>query len=212
VTASARRPVARSTDLWETLRGRRSVRHFAPGEIPRGVITSAIEAAGWAPSPHGTQPWRFVVLESREPRVVLADAMEATWETQLAMDGQDAATIAIRRAKSRERMLDASYLLIVCLWLEDLDVYPDPARQAAEETMAVQSLGAAVQNLLLALHQAGVDAGWMCAPLFCPEVVREALRLRPGLIPHAMIPVGFAAKDPVRKARRTTADLIADWE
>jgi coenzyme F420-0:L-glutamate ligase/coenzyme F420-1:gamma-L-glutamate ligase len=212
VSAPVRRPVARSNDLWETLRGRRSVRHFAPGDVPRAVITSAIEAAGWAPSPHGTQPWRFVVLESQAPRVALADAMESTWQEQLALDGQDAATIAIRRAKSRERMLDASFLLIACLWLDDLDVYPDPARQEAETTMAVQSLGAAVQNMLLALHQAGVDAGWMCAPLFCPEVVREALGLKPGLIPHAMIPVGFAAKDPVRKQRRTTADLIAAWK
>lgn len=212
MAAGVRRPVERSNDLWETLRGRRSVRHFAPGEIPRAVITAAIEAAGWAPSPHGTQPWRFVVLETQAPRVALADAMEATWQGQLALDGQDAATIGLRLEKSRQRMLDASFLLIACLWLEDLDAYPDPARQEAETLMAVQSLGAAVQNMLLSLHQAGVDAGWMCAPLFCPEVVRESLGLKPGLVPHAMIPVGFAAREPVRKPRRTTADLIAGWK
>ena len=32
--------------------------------------------------------------------------------------------------------------------------------------MAIQSLGAAVQNFLLQIHASGYDAGWMCAPLF----------------------------------------------
>jgi hypothetical protein len=48
----------------------------------------------------------------------------------------------------------------------------------------------------------------MCAPLFCPEVVVEALGLDPALIPHALITLGYAAKDPVRRPRRPLADLI----
>ena len=51
--------------------------------------------------------------------------------------------------------------------------------------MAVQSLGAAAQNMLLAAYDLGLDAGWMCAPLFCPEEVVEALALDQALVPHA---------------------------
>jgi nitroreductase len=114
--------------------------------------------------------------------------------------------------KSRERLQRAPVLIVPCLYLEDLDVYPDPDRQRAEETMAIQSLGAAVQNLLLSLYAAGVDGGWMCAPLFCPEVVQEALGLAPALIPHALIPAGYATRDPVRRPRMPLEDLIADWQ
>jgi len=77
--------------------------------------------------------------------------------------------------------------------------------------MAVQSFGAAVQNLLLSLYSAGVDAGWMCAPLFVPEVVRDALGLAPELTPHALIAVGYAAADPVRRPRLPLDELIVDW-
>jgi PPOX class probable F420-dependent enzyme len=194
------------------VRGRRSVRAFETRPVPRAVIEEAISAADWAPSPHGRQPWRFVVVESQERRDALAEAMAATWRTQLQMDGQDRAIVEARLEKSRDRLHRAPVLIVPCLYLEGVDVYPDADRQRAEETMAVQSLGAAVQNLLLSLYAAGVDGGWMCAPLFCPEVVQEALGLAPALNPHALIAVGYAAADPVRRPRLALSDLIADWQ
>jgi coenzyme F420-0:L-glutamate ligase / coenzyme F420-1:gamma-L-glutamate ligase len=202
----------RPIDLMGIVQGRRSVRAFAPTPIPRGVVEQAIAAAGWAPSPHGRQPWRFAVVERPERRLALADAMAATWEEQLNLDRQEAAIVQIRLAKSRERLLTAPVLIVPCLYLADLDVYPDLDRQAAETTMAIQSIGAAIQNLLLAIYANGLDGGWMCAPLFCPDVVRDTLGLADGLIPHALIPVGYAAKDPVRRDRLPLDRLIASWD
>jgi coenzyme F420-0:L-glutamate ligase/coenzyme F420-1:gamma-L-glutamate ligase len=120
--------------------------------------------------------------------------------------------VEARLQKSRERLQRAPVLIIPCLYLEGLDSYPDADRQRAEETMAVQSLGAAVQNLLLSLYAAGVDGGWMCAPLFCPEVVQTTLGLDATLDPHALIAVGYAANDPVRRPRRPLDELIVDWQ
>lgn len=202
----------RPVDLAGIVQGRRSVRAFSTRPVEREVIRQAIAMAGWAPSPHGRQPWRFAVVERMERKVALADAMAATWEAQLELDGQEREIVLIRLAKSRERMLTAPVLIVPCLYLADLDVYPDVERQAAETTMAIQSIGAAIQNLLLAIYAAGLDGGWMCAPLFCPDVVRESLGLGPGLIPQALIPVGYATKDPVRRDRLPLERLIASWE
>jgi nitroreductase len=78
--------------------------------------------------------------------------------------------------------------------------------------MAIQSLGAAVQNLLLSIYASGLDAGWMCAPLFCPDLVRTELGLGDELTPHALIPVGHAANDPMRRGRLPLDALIVQWE
>jgi coenzyme F420-0:L-glutamate ligase/coenzyme F420-1:gamma-L-glutamate ligase len=192
----------------ELVRARRSVRHFRPDPVPRAVVTELIAAAGWAPSPHGRQPWRFAVITSQVTKEALADAMGETWTAQLALDGQDAATVAARLDGSRRRLLTAPVLVVPCLYTADLDHYPDPARQAAEEIMAIQSLGAAVQNLLLAATDRGLDTGWMCAPLFCPDVVRDALGLASALLPHAIITLGWAARDPRRRDRLPVEALI----
>lgn len=202
----------RPDELETVIRGRRSVRAFLPDPVPANVIRSAIESAGWAPSPHGRQPWRFAVIERPERRLALADAMAATWDEQLRLDGQDEKIVRIRLEKSKQRLIEAPVLVIPCLYLADLDVYPDPDRQAAEEIMAIQSLGSAIQNFLLSIYASGFDAGWMCAPLFCPDIVHDHLELGDGLIPHALLPVGKAAKDPVRRPRMPVDTLIAQWD
>ena len=196
----------------QIIAGRRSVRAFRPDPVPRPAVEAMLEAAGWAPSPHGRQPWRFVVVESPERRARLAEAMGETWRAQLALDGQDPALIDLRYRKSHQRITGAPLVIIPCLYLADLDVYPDAERQAAETTMAIQSLGCAVQNLLLTAYARGLDAGWMCAPLFCPDTVRAALGLAETLTPHALLPVGYAASDPVRRPRRPLNELVVQWE
>lgn len=202
----------RGLDFVPLAQGRRSVRAFQDRPVPRAALETMLEAARWAPSPHGRQPWRFVVLTSAAAKARLAEAMGADWQATLEMDNQPPEIIAARLARSHERIRTAPALILVCLYLEDLDRYPDPERQRAEEIMAIQSLGAAVQNILLSAYALGLDTGWMCAPLFCPETVRAALNLDATLIPHALIPVGYAAQDPRRRPHRPVEELIVRWE
>jgi F420 biosynthesis protein FbiB-like protein len=199
-------------DLASIIKGRRSVRRYHDRPVARELIERVLEAARWAPSPHGRQPWRFVVLTRPEPKQRLADAMGDEWRRQLALDGQDAATIELRRRKSHERILRAPAIVIPCLYMADMDVYTDADRNAAEEIMAIQSLGCAIQNMLLTAYQLGLDGGWMCAPLFCPAVVGAALDLDPALKPHALITLGYAAADPVRRDRLPLEKLVVSFD
>lgn len=203
---------ARSDTLATLLRSRRSVRKYQTQPVPRKLIEQMLEAARWAPSPHGRQPWRFVVLTRQEAKAQLAESMGHTWRQNLEMDGQDAEIVHLRLEKSHQRILRAPAIIIACLYLEDLDRYPDEKRQADETTMAIQSLGAAIQNMLLMAYNVGLDTGWMCAPLFCPEVVCEALALDKRLIPHALITVGYAAADPHRRERLPLSTLVVRFD
>ncbi len=214
-TQSEQRPVTlpvRTDTLAALLQSRRSVRKYQSRPVSRELIEQLIEAARWAPSPHGRQPWRFVVLTRQEPKLQLADRMGDTWQQNLQMDGQDAEIVHIRLEKSRQRILNAPVIIIPCLYLEDLDRYPDEHRQADEKIMAIQSIGAAIQNMLLMAYDLGLDAGWMCAPLFCPEVVCEALDLDTRLIPQALITIGYAAADPHRRERLPLNSLIVRFD
>lgn len=194
------------------MQGRRSVRQFQERPVARELVEQILEAARWAPSPHGRQPWRFVVLARAETKKRLADRMGKTWRHNLEMDGQQTTVVDIRLEKARQRILHAPVIILPCLYLEDLDHYPDEKRQADETTMAIQSIGAAIQNMLLMAYDLGLDAGWMCAPLFCPEVVCDTLSLDTQLIPQAMIIVGYAAADPKRRARLPLSSLVAYFE
>ncbi len=192
----------------DTIRGRRSVRSYLRKDVPAELVDRVLEAARWAPSPHGRQPWRFAVITKGETKNRLAEAMGEEWRANLEMDGQSPEVVEKRLQGSRRRLLDAPVLVLLCLYLEDLDVYPDADRQRGETTMAVQSLGAAAQNVLLTAYDLGLDAGWMCAPLFCPERVVESLGLDPKLIPHALLTLGYAEADPPKRRGRKPLDEL----
>lgn len=203
---------SRANNLATLLQNRRSVRQYQSRPVSRHDIEQIIEAARWAPSPHGRQPWRFVILTRPEVKEQLAEQMAKTWRQNLEMDGQDAEIVNLRLEKSHQRIQNAPAIIIPCLYLEDLDRYPDEKRQADETIMAIQSLGAAIQNMLLMAYDLGLDSGWMCAPLFCPEIVCEALNLDRRLIPHALITLGYAAADPRRRERLPLSALIVRFD
>ena len=199
----------RAEPLMDALLGRRSVRGYLDREVPDEVVEKVLEAARWAPSPHGRQPWRFAVVTRQETKARLSEAMGEEWRANLEMDGQSDEVVEKRLEGSRKRLLHAPVLVLLCLYLENLDTYPDAIRQRNETTMAVQSLGAVAQNVLLAAYSSGLDAGWMCAPLFCPEKVTEALDLDPTLVPHALLTLGYADGDPPkRRPRRPLEELL----
>jgi len=190
------------TAFREAIRQRRTVRAYRPDDVDLRLVEQAIEDATWAPSPHHTQPWRFVLVSSERERRRLAEAMGEKWQADLSGDELSPRLIDGQLKGSRVRLGKARALLVVCLSQHDLDRYPDERRQACERDMAVQSIGAAIQTLLLSLHLNGLGAAWMCAPLFCPEIVQEALQLPADWEPQALITVGRPVGPPPVPPRR----------
>ncbi|MCC6175076.1 MAG: nitroreductase family protein [Chloroflexi bacterium] len=201
-----------TTDLAEALgavlAGRRSIRSYQDRPIPPEILDRVLTAARHAPSPHHSVPWRFAVLTGAAAKERLANAMGRRWRADLEGDGLPTAEIEEELAKSHRRLTRAPAIVIGCVYYEPLDEYPDPSRQQAELTMAAHSLGAALQNVMLAAHANDLSSCWMCAPVFCPEVVRDALDLSPALIPHALLTIGYPLTSPPVRERPSLDDIL----
>ncbi len=182
-----------AADLLSLLRARRSVRQYQSRVLPKECLDRIMEAATWAPSAHNRQPWRFVIISQLETKQSLARAMGARLRSDLEADGLDAAIISKDVNRSYQRMTSAPLLIVLCLSLEDMDEYPDAERSEHERAMAVQSTAMAGQNMLLMAQGLGLGACWMCAPLFCPDLVREVLELPADWSAQGMITLGFPA-------------------
>lgn len=180
--------------IGDILRARRSIRRYTDQPIPRDLLIDLLDAAIWAPSAHNRQPWRFAVTDSADSQERLARAMGARLRRDLEADGVAEDVIAADTARSYARITGAAALVILCLSLVDMDTYRDDQRNHLEYLMAVQSTAMAGQNLLLAAHAAGLGACWMCAPLFCPDVVVAALDLPDDWRPQALITLGWPAE------------------
>ncbi len=188
---------------------RRSIRRYRPEPIPHKLIEQLLEAAIWSPSSHNRQPWRFVVVETQTQKEQLAQAMGTRLRRDLQADGVPVDVIEADAGRSHSRITTAPVLIILCLSMVDMDVYTDAKRSQNEYLMAVQSVAMAGQNILLEAHYLGLGACWMCAPLFCPDVVKDSLVLPDDWQPQALLTVGYPAE--VREKTRKSLEVSVMW-
>ena len=172
------------------IEARRSIRAFRAEPVPRGVLDQVVTSACLAPAPHHSRPWRWVIVDTADAKAALARGMGERWRSDLEGDGVGDARIDELVTASHAKLTGAPALVVGCLTWEGLDRYPDAARQQAEWGMALLSLGAAVENLMLAATDAGLASCWVAAPIFCPEEARDALALPADWLPHALVLVG----------------------
>ena len=192
----------------DVLAARRTVREFTGEPVDPGAVRRAIAAAITAPAPHHSTPWRFAVLQTATARSALLDDMLAAWIADLRGDGFTAEQIA-RRVRRGEPLRRAPLLIVPCLHTEAAHPYPDPRRNAAEREMFVVAMGAAVQNLLVALAVEGLGSCWVSSTMFCREVTRAALGLPADWDPMGAVGVGHpAAPAPGRPPRNPDTFLI----
>ncbi len=190
----------------DVLTARRTVREFAAAPVPAEAVSRAIAAAITAPAPHHSEPWRFVVLESEQARTALLNDMLAAWRADLAGDGFTDDQIA-RRVRRGEVLRRAPLIIVPCLVTDAAHAYPDDRRNAAERTMFVVSMGAAVENLLVALAVDGLGSCWVSSTLFCREATASALRLPADWEPMGAIGVGYPAAPPADRPARNPGEF-----
>lgn len=178
----------------DTIKERRSIRRFATKPVSKITVLSVIETAAWAPSAHNSQPWRFILIEDSKVKRLLSERMAEAWAADLVRDGHS--VDQKMRTDRIARFADAPVLIVACLAMEGLRKFPDVDRQGFERDLAVESLGAAIQTLLLAAHAAGLGACWYCAPAFCKNVVREVLKVPKEVEPSAVVLAGYPAEKP----------------
>ena len=192
-------------DAIDAIRTRRSLRQLSDRAVPHDVLDDLLELAATAPAPHHTRPWRYVIVLPRS-RERLASAMGEAWRADLERDGHPQPLIEKLLRKSKRQITTAPALILACLTNEGLRDWPDDRRARNEWAMAQQSVGAAMQNMMLAAHASGLASYWISAPLFAPEACRDALDLPEAFVAQAFIVVGYAP-DGVTPKDRSPADL-----
>ncbi len=197
-----------SLNLLNVFRSRRSVKEYSPKEISNEVLFRILEASRWAPSAHNAQPWRFIVIQDSATRRKLAKAMASRWNKDMSKNGVPKEQRESLIKASVERFENAPIIIIVCLTMENMDEYPDDRRKKIEYVIAVQSVAAAIENMLLAAHGEGLGSCWFCAPLFCQDVVRKILKIPQHVDPQALITLGYPADRPNPPPRKPLEEIV----
>ena len=135
--------------------------------------------------------------------------MAAEFQHDLEADAISPDEIKRKAARSRERIINAPVVIILCVDMTDMDTYPDTRRKKAEYIMATQSTANAGMQMLLAAHAEGLGSVWVCSPLFVPETVQNILELPKSWEPQAMYFLGYPAETPAVRERKSIKEITS---
>ena len=133
--------------------------------------------------------------------------MREAWTADLRGDGFTPEQIA-RRLRRGEVLRSAPLIIVPCLVTDAAHTYPDERRNRSEQAMFTVSMGAAVQNLLVALAVDGLGSAWISSTLFCQDVAAAVMDLPGGWRPMGAVAVGHPAERARPRPPRDPADFI----
>jgi nitroreductase len=187
--------VQRSTDFYELMEGRRSVRMFSPDPVPREAIERAVAAASTAPSGAHRQPWTFVLIgdadTKRQIRLAAEEEERTNYEGGRLPDDWLEALRPLGTGWHKEFLETVPWIVVLFEQRYGLD----EAGNRLKHFYVKESVGIACGILIAALHHMGL-ATLTHTP--SPMAFLTKLLGRPkNERPFAMLPIGYPADDCV---------------
>jgi nitroreductase len=188
--------------VWEAMKMRRSIRKFAPDDVPEDMVNQMLEAARLAPSASNRQPWRFLVVRDREIRkqlshICLGQQFIEEAPVVIVCFGDFERYSDTARKKRRQESVDAGVTNTASGRFADPEfiayVYslPVPPREQLV-TPVVANTYIAIEHLVLMAMALGLSTCWVGA-FEDPAEINRLFGLVDTLLPVAVIPVGYAA-------------------
>jgi len=184
---------ARAGDLFERMRGRRSVREFATDPVPHELIETAIATAHTAPSGANRQPWHFAAVSDPALKFRIRVAAEAEerefYEGGRAPDEWLEALAPLGTGPSKPHLTDAPWLVAVFKQVHGL------AADGSKITnyYVNESVGIACGLFIAALHWMG-----LATLTHTPQPMRflnQLLERPSNERPYILFPVGYPASN-----------------
>ena len=187
--------------VWEAIKIRRSIRKFAPDDVPEEMIEQMLEAARLAPSGANYQPWRFLVVRDKEERKKLRQIcleqrfIEEAPVVIICFSDLERYSLEARKKRGQEYI---DFGVIQTLsgrftdpdFLATMESLPPPTREQLLTPMIANTY-IAIDHLVLMATALGLGTCWVGG--FDAAAINRLFGLADNLLPVVVIPVGYPA-------------------
>lgn len=188
---------------------RRSIRKFIDKPISEKDMTDIIQSGIKAPSSKNRQPWKFIVIQGNAKEEMLKNfrqgiEREESVSTLLSQSKQH-----ITAAKHTiDIMAEAPVIVFVVNSLGKSIMEKLSTEERVYEICIIQSISAAIQNMLLAATEKGIGSLWICDIYFAYSELCKWLDSDGQLI--AAIAFGYPNEFPKERPRKNIDDVV-EW-
>lgn len=201
----------------KTAEMRASVRSFTDEPVPAGKLMEMARIAGTAPCIGGKETWSFVAVTNKELIEKMASAVKAKYDATLAgSDSREAANVravvetfstVFEKAPAVIAVLAEPYHAVVDKALDKTGIsHSDMNRMRNYPDM--QTIGACIENLLLAAVDMGYGACWQTGPMVAKEELSKLLDVKEPYSLIAMVAVGKPDKPVTPRIKKPVEEIF----
>ncbi len=162
------------------IKRRRSVRKYLEKNVENKLIENILDSAACAPSAGNHQPWEFIVVKKQALKNDLAEAsFNQKWISQ------------------------APVLIVACV---NNRLAGAVFGERGLRLYGIQSVAAAIQNILLSAESLGLGTCWVGA--FSEMMVARILQCPDYVRPCAIITLGYPAESPPKPNRQEMKEYV----
>lgn len=202
----------------QLVESRVSVRQFSAEPVPPADVREMVRLAGLAPSPNNSQPWQFVAVTRPSLLKEMGEAVAIKVRAMLADAGSEEA----RHTRQRVEWFSTFFAeapLVIAVSLQPYEAVVEMALESSRLTGPqvnalrgqpdLQSLGAAVEHLLLAAADLGYGGCWLSGPLVARDTLERLLGIRPPARLASMVAIGKPATPTTpHRERKAIEDIL----
>jgi nitroreductase len=205
-------------DLFDAIQERKSIRRYKQVPVPDEDIRKILDAGRWAPSANNIQPWSFIVIKDNEILGSMADAVRDMIDRMVpyAESEKQAQRLAAYKGNYYTFFENAPVVIAVCMEAYDAGTdrllskmgYSADDIKRLRPLPGLQSVAAAIQNMLLAIHALGYGSCWMTGPLVAQEAFEKLLGFGKERSLAALLPMGVPDENPPSRPRKPVEEMM----
>jgi len=186
-------------EVREAIEKRASVRQFSKDGVNEADLREMVRLAHLAPSVNNSQPWKFIAITNKDLLNRMADAVHRKVALTLPDNNEE----AHKRAKTQVDWFstffaDAPAVIAVatCPYHAIVDDALDGSGMNHEDINAmrghpdIESVGAGIENLLLAAVDLGYGGCWLSGALIARDELEQMLSIEAPWKLEAMVAIG----------------------
>lgn len=196
----------------ETIYQRKSTRNFKPEHLDNRILEDILCAGMQAPSPKNDQPWRFLVIEDYKKKNKIANILEVQLndlkEKNILM-GVERKDI-ISGFETAKVIRTAPVIVFVYLDTDVYEIHDDGVEWILNardvECTHIMSVGAAIQNMILAATEKGVDSLWIGDIFFAYNKIQSYLGKKGCIM--AAVALGYGIEKSCKSLRKKINQVV----
>ena len=188
---------------------RRSIRRFQNRPVDKSDVIEILQSAIKAPSSKNRQPWRYIVVQNDAKHEMLAAFRRGIAREEAGRALLPESKRHLSGAKYSVQIMEQAPVIVLAVNPLGRDMLAAlTPEERIYEVCNMQSIGASIQNLLLAATEKGLGSLWICDIFFAHAELREWLNVEGALI--AAVALGYPDESPAERPRKNLESVV-EW-